>query len=393
MNYLGTSWTDLTTLDKENHVNPFIEYITNLIKIQKEDTSQKYIVYISIGANPESIELEGLSDEVEYRHSLDLGKLFPDLLVEKNTKIYYIGIDIFTNLTKIINQTSDLINVALFYMYWIDDCPKLISTIKKLVDFNSTNDMCIGTICGNFAKFRLTHLAPKFPELANIFPKLLPPDTKSKTTRNVNDNMFNLINQIKERKAVYFQSVGYFNIKRGNVWEEKSVVNHITAAEYINNIVTLYDDVSANFKTYSRKKDTSYSVVVSRYFNTIAFLLEIINDEDYLEGDILIPIFNLEYPFGFNDLDINGGDTKEVYSIIQEELHLTSKEDIFIDIEDGQIIMPGDYVKAENLPMVTSTKKGGYYDKIINPNSGIKVSIYSRLGYNILAQYLDLLTK
>ena len=346
---------------------------------------------MSIGGNPESIELEGVSDEEKFRNQLNLRKLFPNLVVEKNTTIYYIGIDNFSNLKKIMNPTHDLINVALFDMYWIDDCPKLISTIKNLVDFNSTNDMCIGTICVNFAKFRLTRLTPKFPELANIFPKLLSSNTRSKTNLNryVFDNMFNLINQIKERKAVYLHSVGYFNIDL--IWDAKSLVNHITEKEYINNIVTLYDDVSANFKTYSRKKDTSYSI---DEFDSIFELREIINDdedEDELWGEILIPIFNLADQFGFNDLDING-EYVSVYSIVQEELLINLENSIFIDIEDDHIIRSGDYVEAENLSMVTKTKKGGYYDKIINPNSGIKVSIYSQLGYSILIKYLDLLT-
>lgn len=399
-------WVNLTDIDKYNHCKPFIDYIGRIIqkhsttKLQDNSTptpelslgntdSRDYLFYLSIGGNPETPYENGFF------------QLFPNLFIkDESTKVYYVGIDIFNKVTKVINykqfegehinkDKKDIIEVKLFSMYWIDDCKELIDSLNSLVNFNSKNPNCLGTICVNFAKFKYIR-SPVFEKLNNIFP--------------VYDNIDSLkfLKEIKTTKSVYMHSLGYYKFEirymkkyRGRKWllvgvedpegMEKLV---LSATMDLSNQISFFDSSKLLNGMLENVGNSSYlPEKIPEEYPCIADI-EIEGDKSKFPYSKIVS--NNRY-YGFGIEDYNEEDFFTVYGIDGENSLFNGE---FIDIKEApECIIPSgklnDVEESAKKEGEFKTLAGGYiFDKIINPVTGRKVKTNSRLGIKILKKYI-----
>jgi hypothetical protein len=366
-------FVDLTDLDKFNHVKPFIDYLQLLItKHSGLDESNKddreYICYISIGGSPEN------DDERNFF------QLFPNLWIKPNTKIYYIGIGEFKDLSKIIDyKDENFIEIKLFNMYWIDNCHELIEAFKAFVDFNSNNSKCLYTVCVNFAKFKVIG-SPIFENLTNIFPTF--------ETRILQFTKTQLVKNIISKKAAYLHSFGYKEIN--GIKKEKG--EKMVESRNLSSKVSLQDikQISWPLETREIKKlfdfysDFEHEKGILGEDKTGNILANIIFYFDLFEGCILL------FPYEDEDED----DLIPVATFIDPE----GEQMLYKEIDRGKyIVEAGDLTieqkksKKESSPKKKSENNGGgnNFEKIINPLTGRKVKTNSKLGIKIISKYLD----
>ena len=387
----------LTDEDKINHVSPFIIFLEEVIQKHSvvsaaggdDEEEPEYIFYLSIGGNPEVPNGENVTNQ--------LFQLFPNLTVKPGAKIYYVGIDNFSKIKKVIDykKADGLIEVKLFNMFWLDDCQTLIESLKILVDFNSENDKCLGTICINFAKFKNV-VSPVFSNLANIFPKF------ANQMQLITHKYFD---DIKEKKAVYMHSFGFKNIeeKTKNPGKNNIVLVDTTT---ITPIISFQDIHQAPLSTFIENRFKGNTMLILGSINGAYKEIceeegkEILED-DYLKKKTLY--FNLNiYSFGIDDDDNN--DTESLFEgdCGIPYIDLVDPDEVIIQAgkknEEKETNEGGEKkseepdkndIKTPKLPK--GLHKGGniIYEKIINPITGRKVKTNSRLGIKIISKYLN----